>query len=158
MDSKDAAQNPAAENDAAELAEHKNRLRSRRCQYCNKLIKHYIFSSITIPFEHVAQSATKNMDDVQSMFPFYTWGHNAFQMFCRILLVSTCSCGNVSFWECGSRDIDALISQDMTDDGYFIELVYEKNTIKDMYTKTSDEKFKKSLEDVLKLFPEDKGE
>lgn len=140
------------------LEEHKKKLRSRICPYCNEPIKHYVFSSITIPFENIAQTAAKNRDEVQSMFPFYTWGRNAFEMFCRVLLVSTCSCGNVSFWECRSRDIDALISRDMTDDGYFIELVYEKNTIKDMYAKTTDEKFKKNLESVLKLFPENKRE
>lgn len=78
-------------------------------------------------------------------------------MFSRVLLTSTCQCGNISFWECENNDIKALISNDMADDGYFIELIYSKDTIKDMYDKTANEKFKKDLEEVLKIFPENEG-
>ena len=46
----------------------------------------------------------------------------------------------------------------MAEDGYFIELIYSKDRIKDMYDKTSDEKFKKNLKGILKLFPDDEGE
>ena len=141
-----------------ELTESKQRIRSRKCPYCGADIKHYVFSSINIPFEYMARSAAENKEENGSRYSFYTWENNSFEMFSRVLLTSTCTCGNVSFWECGNNDIKSLVSHEMAEDGYFIELIYSKDRIKDMYDKTSDEKFKKNLKGILKLFPDDEGE
>ena len=130
----------------------------RKCPYCGQLIKHYIFSSITIPFEHIAKTSAENSEENPLKYSFYTWGNNAFEMFSRVLLTSTCACGNISFWECRSNDIKTLISEDMRKEGYFIEVIYAKEAIQTMYNQTSNKEFKKDLEDVLKLFPENKGE
>lgn len=145
------------ENKIDTLDKFKQRIRSRKCPYCGALIKHYVFSSINIPFEYMARSSAENREESGSRYSFYTWGNNSLVMFSRVLLTATCQCGNISFWECENNDIKALISNDMAEDGYFIELIYSKDTVKDMYDKTTDEKFKKDLEEVLKIFPENEG-
>ena len=155
MDSKDFSQNFCAKKEIDELDNYKERIRSRMCPYCKSSIKHYIFSSINVPTEHMAQTYAEYREESQSRYLFYTWGNNFIHMFSRILLTSTCECGNVSFWECDLNDIKALIDKNMNDDGYFIELIYSKNVIQDMYNNAKNEKLKEELRGVLTLFPND---
>lgn len=107
-------------------------LRKRKCPYCGEPIKLYIFSSVVIPVEWLAQEAVMHEEKLNAPYPFYFWLHAPNSMFARLLLSSTCACGNVSFWDCNKNYIKAITESDMQKDGYGINIFYSVDVLKIM--------------------------
>lgn len=141
------------ENNTDKLKAKKAQLISRKCPHCREQIKHYTFNSITIPHEYLAHEAVDLSADAEIPYSLYFWGRIGMSTFSRIILSSTCKCGNISFWDCKKEDIEALISEDMRNKGIFIEQVYAKEYIAHMVEMAKPGRFKTDLQELLSLFP-----
>ena len=128
-------------------------LRSRHCPYCNEEIKSYIFTLQLIPFEGDAIKYIKVADEAKYSTPIIFSGNISILQMIRIVLSSTCTCGNISLWKVDKLTLDALTNKTMNDDGYGIQQFYIKEEISKLRDYLPDYD-KETLDNLIKLFKE----
>lgn len=136
----------------AEYEKKKSELKERRCPYCGEPIKVYIFSSAILPFEVTAQHATFMCGSMNFPYSLYFNGNNTLINFCRVTLSSTCSCGNISHWNCDRLSLMALLDKSMGDEGYYLEQIYHKPTLEWMLKYSGDNNFNENVNRLLDMF------
>lgn len=132
-----------SENEKLEKLE--KQIRERKCLYCSEKIKSYTLTGLPIPYEGNVYYDAKNSAQIGLPAIVRSWGDNSNVLLDRIVLVSTCSCGNVTLWNCDEDTFSMLTSKKMYSDGYGIDTLYNKSTLEYMIEKTENEKFKKQL-------------
>jgi len=140
------------------MEELKNKLKKRKCPYCQEDIKIYFFSSMVLPYESQVQTMVDQAEQIKSDFPFTSVFNLSMNTWRRFLLASECQCGHISFWKLDHQTLSALLSDDMENEGYFIKLTYIKQQITDFIEKATDQQLKKNLETLLTQFQSPKNE
>lgn len=140
------------------LKEIKEELRSRKCPYCGALIKNYMLVAQIIPYEGHAINAVTFAENAKMNFPVIFLGNMALTQLMRIILSSTCKCGNISLWNFNMKIFAALTSDDMNNDEYGIEKFYVKNKIQNMQGHASNPAEEGLINDLLKQFPAPKDD
>lgn len=127
-------------------------LRERKCIYCNQPLKQYTLISVTIPPETLGASSSQFAHETSASFPFYFWGQNSFQYIVRIILMSECECGNISWWTLNKSIWDALTSDELTSEGYGITWVYNKEELENILNKSENDKYTSELKNIIANF------
>lgn len=131
----------------------KEKLRSRKCPYCGTLIKKYMLVTQIIPFEGDVIRSVVFTDKAKLNFPVLFFGNMELTQLMRIILSSTCKCGNISLWNFNKEIFEVLTSDDMNNDEYGIEKFYIKNEIQKMQGNASNPAEEGLINDLLKQFP-----
>lgn len=135
-----------------EIEKAKQLLRSRRCPCCGEEVKHYLFAGVSMPFESLARLATYGSSNMELPFSVYFVGMVPLTMFVRLSLTSTCKKGFISNWDCTADILSALLTDEMYNDGYYIETPYTKEDIENMLKTNPPERYRVTLEKLLNSF------
>ena len=136
-----------------EIENRKKVIRNRMCPCDDIPIKLYQFNSVLMPFEHIALDYFKNEDELELDYPVFSFENTPFQSLNKIVFSSTCpKCGRVEFWSCERIDIEALASEDMRNEGFAIEVFYNKEQIEKFSKSSKSKRVQEAFRAIYKLF------